>query len=240
MNITFLLDIRKTVSHNVVKIGSTKSDMKDICIGTPQGSVLGPLIFLLYVNDLPLHITHGKTFMYADDTSIVVSDSDPTILKRKVSNVLHEFDKWCHDNRLIINHDKTVLVEFGCRQKNLTNFNFNFNGFTLTSSERVKFLGVTLDHNFNFYEQIEVVCSKLNKGFYVINSLKNVFNRDALLNVYYALIYSSIAYSINVWGQSSDIDTEFLSYKKESFDLYLTCLIGNHVGRHLKMLKYLR
>ena len=152
--------------------------------------------------------------MYADDTSIVVSDPDPLILSRKVSTLLQEFNQWCYTNRLIINHDKTVLVEFSCRQKNRSNLNFNFNGFTLAASEQVKFLGVNLDHNFNFYSQIDEVCSKLNRGFYVINSLKNVLSKDSLLNVYYALIYSAIAYSINVWGQSSDIDRVFILQKR--------------------------
>lgn len=198
----------------VVKIGTTTSDKKDICIGTPQGSVLGPLIFLLYVNDLPNHISLGNIFMYADDTTIIVADSDPLILSRKVSTVLQEFNQWCYDNRLMINHDKTVLVEFSYRQKYQSNLNFNFNGFTLTASEQVKFLGVSLDHNFNFFSQIDEVCIRLNKGFYVINSLKNVLNKDSLLNVYYALIYSSIAYSINVWGQSSDIDRVFILQKR--------------------------
>lgn len=199
----------------VVKIGTTTSEQKDISIGTPQGSVLGPLIFLLYVNDLPSHISHGKIFMYADDTSIVISDPDPLTLNYKISVVLVEFKKWCYDNRLIINHNKTILVEFGCRQKkNQPNLNFNFHGFSLAASKQVKFLGITLDHNFNFYDQIDDVCSKLNKGFYVINSLKNVLNRDALLNVYYALIYSPIAYSVNVWGQSSGIDRVFILQKR--------------------------
>ena len=101
----------------VVKIGTTTSDKKDVSIGTPQGSVLGPLIFLLYVNDLPCHISQGKIFMYADDSTIIISDPDPSILRNKVSTVLEEFNQWCYNNRLIINRDKTVLVEFYCRQK---------------------------------------------------------------------------------------------------------------------------
>ena len=96
----------------VVKIGTTTSDKKDVSIGTPQGSVLGPLIFLLYVNDLPCHISQGKIFMYADDSTIIISDPDPSILRNKVSTVLEEFNQWCYNNRLIINRDKTVLVEF--------------------------------------------------------------------------------------------------------------------------------
>ena len=104
------------------------------------------------MNDLPCHISQGKTFMYADDSTIIISDRDPSILSNKVSTVLEEFNQWCYNNRLIINRDKTVLVGFYCRQKSRSNFNFNFNfkGFTLAASEQVTFLGVILDQNFNF------------------------------------------------------------------------------------------
>ena len=121
----------------IVKISTTTSDKQDVSIGTPQGSVLGSLIFLLYVNDLLCHISQGKTFVYADDSTIIISDPDPSILRNTVSTVLEEFNQWCYNNRLIINHDKTVLVEFYCRQKSRSNFNFK--GFTIAASEQVNF-----------------------------------------------------------------------------------------------------
>lgn len=76
----------------ITKIGEAESDTFDMNIGTPQGSVLGPLLFLLFVNDLPNHITEGKVFMYADDTTIVVSDCKADIVLDKAKTILDEFN----------------------------------------------------------------------------------------------------------------------------------------------------
>lgn len=86
-------------------------------MGTPQGSVLGPLIFLLYVNDLPEYVTDGEVFIYADDTCIVVHDISKDYLIEKVRLVIGSFQEWCGKNHLLINMEKTVLLNMSQTNK---------------------------------------------------------------------------------------------------------------------------
>ena len=100
--------------------------MQNSCSGTcgmtlvtPQGGVLGPLIFLLYVNDLPSYITVGTTFLYADDCTIVVSDPNPDAAADGARGALQQFETWCSDNRLILNKEKTKLINFSYGYSNV-------------------------------------------------------------------------------------------------------------------------
>ena len=93
-----------------VKCNEVQSDFFDICLGVPQGSILGLLLFLIYINDLPRFIKNGFITMYADDTTISVSASSPDELCSQVKMVLEEMNIWCDRNRLILNKDKTIFA----------------------------------------------------------------------------------------------------------------------------------
>ena len=119
--------------------------MYDINIGTPQGSVLGPLIFLLFVNDLPNYITHGRVYMYSDDTTIVVSDTDLSTLN-KVNELLKEFSDWYNKNSLIIKYSKSTYIKFKNKYRiTNNNFTFAFNNHDIKTVDAVSFLEITLD-----------------------------------------------------------------------------------------------
>ncbi|KAF2891323.1 hypothetical protein ILUMI_14850, partial [Ignelater luminosus] len=90
-----------------VKINEVISEEKTISVGTPQGSVLGPLIFILYVNELENFVSYGKAIMYADDRSIIVEGKSIQELEHRVNHTLHEFNDWGFKNKLIINYNKT-------------------------------------------------------------------------------------------------------------------------------------
>lgn len=203
-----------TNRKSLIKIGDCCSDVFDVRQGTPQGSVLGPLIFLLYVNDLPEHITDGSVFMYADDTSIVISDKNPDNVIIKASNVLNMFDMWCTQNSLIINYDKTVCIETHNVHRADKNITFKIGGVELKCKDSIKFLGILVDRHLLFNDHIEHVCCKISKAFYAISQLKNSFNEKSILTTYYAMVYSHISYNIIVWGQSPDISRLFVLQKR--------------------------
>lgn len=97
----------------VVRINDTIStEDGPLHIGVPQGSVLGPLLFLILINDLPKVMTQGTTMLFADDTSVLVSATTPEELEEKIKTTVSEMSKWCVNNRLILNVDKTEFIFF--------------------------------------------------------------------------------------------------------------------------------
>ena len=214
-----------------VRQGDVKSKQYNIDIGTPQGSVLGPQIFLLYVNDLPEHISEGKTFMYADDTSVIISHPDPNEISNKVNITLQQFCDWCNKNRLIINADKTVIIQFHTRFQKSCNFNFSLYNNTIKLEQKIKFLGSIVDGQLTWEPHITFLSNKLNKVYYVIGQLKNRLSSDSLLSVYYALCYSAISYNIVVWGRSVHVKRIFILQKRIIrllYNLDISYLVQRH------------
>lgn len=197
-----------------VKIGKSRSRSYFTDLGTPQGSVLGPLIFLLYVNDLPEHVNQGEVFSYADDTTIVVSDSSPDGVCQKVERAVSDFKSWCDRNRLMINLSKTVYVRFRSRLHSGFPAHIKvFDGY-VKLERSFGFLGTVLDCDLTWQKQVEGVARKLNSSYYAIASLKGKLDSDTLLNIYYGIFYSHISYSIAVWGTSVNAHRIFVLQKR--------------------------
>lgn len=186
-----------------VKIDGTFSDEFSVCLGVPQGSVLGPLAFLLFINDLPDHITEGQVFMYADDTTILVTAADAEHLTYKLLTVIKEFDAWCNNNQLIINYDKTQYIEF-CHNYNTNTLNDNicYNNVDILSKYSAKFLGLVVDMHLSWRQHLDGVALKLNKCCYLIRNLRTTLDSESLLRVYYGIVYPVLSYMIVTWGQA--------------------------------------
>lgn len=190
----------------IVKIGTHFSDEYNVSLGVPQGSVLGPLLFILYVNDLPNYIKSGIVTMFADDSTIAVTDPNVDNLNNKITDVLDAFTAWCDRNRLILNTTKTTYINFYNRKPcPLQNFNF---------SSQSKFLGIVLDADLSWRSQIDIICKKLNQAYFAIIQMKNVCEKTGLLNIYYSLAYSHISFSIMCWGSATERDRVFICQKK--------------------------
>ena len=190
----------------IVRIGTHFSEEFNVSRGVPQGSVLGPLLFILYVNDLPKYIKSGTLTMFADDSTITVADSDTDMLYKKIANVLDEFSAWCDRNKLILNSSKTTHINFYNRKPCILD-NFKF-------CTKSKFLGIVLDADLSWQSQIDQVCKKLNQAYFAILQMKNIFDIKALLNIYYALAYSHISFSIMCWGMATEMNRVFICQKK--------------------------
>ena len=197
-----------------VKIGEHISQPAQINLGVPQGSVLSPLLFLLFINDLEQHIADNVTIvLYADDTTICITAPSPEELQSKVNYTLHQFYTWCANNKLIINATKTKYVMFHKRRED-PHIVVKLNNTTIDKVHSVKFLGLHLDEQLTWSNHIEHVAKKLNSAYFAIRNLRSVMDTKYLLNIYFALAYSHMKYLIIYWGTSCEFQRIFIHQKK--------------------------
>ena len=184
------------------------SNIVNMEIGVAQDSVIGPLLFLIFINDLPDYLTEGEVFMYADDTSVIIH-SDTENLENRTAVVIRQFEDWCYKNSLIITLKKTVFLYF---TNIITNNVLKIKN--IDTSTKTIFLGSVIDSTLSFVPQIDTLCSKLAKTTFVILNLKKELNTNALMTCYYSLAYSIIGYNISIWSQSAEAGRVFVMQKR--------------------------
>lgn len=202
---------RTIISRNNVK---SKSNLKEISVGVPQGSILGPILFLLYINDLPSNVSN-KLILYADDTTAIVKAKSDEELSTKVCEVMTELEKWFDVNGLKLNKDKTQLVKF-CTHQNRAFFDNElvFPDQTMTICKDVRFLGVDLDQHLSWNKCIDTVLKRLNSACFQMLILRDTIDLKTRIMVYYAYFHSILQYGIEFWGFSTNIDKILRVQKK--------------------------
>lgn len=188
-----------------------KSDWKCIDGGVPQGSILGPLLFLLYVNDLP-DIIEQQMSLFADDTSIVVRTPTATETKTKLIECLEKVEEWFKANALVMNSDKTQMMRFSLQEREETMLCYN--NTMLVSSAKCQFLGVTLDSQLNWKSQIDNLAKKIAAFSYALKVISREVTVTASLEAYYAYVDSRLRYGIIFWGNSTELQRLFILQKK--------------------------
>ena len=198
-----------------VEVESVKSGELTVSCGVPQGSVLGPLLFLVFINDLPAIINDSLLIMFADDTSLLTSDNNIVnlikITQAKINDFVIKFTK----DRLLINENKTVFIHFTPRFSNYNESHLlKIHGKSLEQVKTTKFLGVYLDNSLNWDYHTDVLCKKLSPVCFALYRLRSITNREVLLSYYYAQFYSRVVYGIEFWGTSCHFERVFKMQKK--------------------------
>ena len=196
----------------MVYINEVYSNINPISFGVPQGSILGPLLFLIYVNDLNCCIRYSNTYHFADDTNLQLISNSLNKLNRYMNHDLSNLVQWLRANKISLNAKKTVLILFKtpktkfCKQnkKNLPKYlNFRISGQKLSPAKEIKYLGVTLDENLSFKSHVSELSIKLSRANGMLAKVRHYVNFETLINIYHAIFGSHLRYACQIWGQAN-------------------------------------
>ena len=201
---SYLTDRKQYVYFN-----GKSSDILSITCGVPQGSVLGPLLFLLYINDLPNISKKLSFFLFADDTNLYYESDDLLELEKTMNNELKQLSLWLNVNRLALNIGKTNFVIFrGYRKPSNHNVTLLMNKKAIEQKSYIKYLGILIDEHLNWKEHISSTTKKISRSVGIICKLRLCLNSSLLLTLYYSLVYSHLNYGIHAWGSANKTELE--------------------------------
>ena len=180
-----------------------KSDFSNINIGVPQGSVLGPLLFNIFLNDLHIVFISSIPILFADDTNLIFKDKDVNTLKLTMNNELKKLNIWLSENKLTINIDKSSYILIHDKfndNKYINNFVLHINGNIINRVRYYKFLGITIDEKLNWKKHINNIANKLSKVVSIIHKLKYSLTIKSLKLIYNTFFLPHLNYCNTVWS----------------------------------------
>jgi hypothetical protein len=196
----YLSNRKQYVSYN-----NFSSSLMNVTCGVPQGSILGPLLFILYINDIVNCSSVLYFVLFADDTNIFYSNNSHIDLMRIINTELVKLLDWFRSNKLSLNAKKTKYLIFGNKNKACleTNFNISIDNSCLERVTHTKFLGVFVDENLNWKYHVSQISIKVSRNIGVLNRIKYLLSQDVLLSLYYTTIHPYLLYCNIVWGGAS-------------------------------------
>ena len=189
-----------------------------ITCGVPQGSILGPFLFILYINDIFNISPNILPILFADDTNLFFKGKNLQNMKNIINSELHHVNEWLVANKLSLNTDKTKFMVFSPSNKNSheNDINIRINNVEISQVNCIRFLGVIIDSKLNWADHINMIKTKVSKAIGIIYKTRKLLDKCTLVTLYYSFVYPYLMYNIENWGMTFNIylDSLFKLHKK--------------------------
>jgi hypothetical protein len=185
-----------------VQTHSVKSSLSSLSCGVPQGSILGPLLFLLYINDITQVSNKLSFIIFADDTNLFASHSNLHDLHTIINEELALLTTWFKTNKLSLNINKTNYMLFSLREAHSSNTKISIDNQYLQQVTSSKFLGVTVDEHLTWKTHINNIKIKVSRAAGILTKLKHILPKRTLITIYNSLVLSHLTYCNIVWGNT--------------------------------------
>ena len=199
-----------------VSVNNYHSSNSPITHGVPQGSVLGPLLFLIYINDLNNAIKHSTTHHFADDTNLLFVNKSIKKINLSINEDLKLLCEWLRANRISLHTSKSEIILFrSVHSKISKHLNFRLSGQKVTLSTSVKYLGIHLDQHLTWENHLKTLKPKLARAAGMLAKIRHYVPADALNSIYFAIFNSHLNYGNQIWCQTKTEKTNQLARLQE-------------------------
>ena len=195
--------------YQYVSINCKISPLGNVYCGVPQGSILGPLLFCIYINDFPLSLSDKsvRCDLFADDSNLHTKDKSITTIETSLQIAINDAASWAKNNKMILHPSKSKSMVITTRQKHQLaplRLNLFLQTVPIEQVDRHKVLGVIIDQRLNWDGHISQLCKKLSKNIYLLSKLAQVADHKSLLIFAHAHIFSHIDYASTLWDNASE------------------------------------
>ena len=195
-----------------VTINNCNSSYLKITHGVPQGSVLGPLLFLIYINDLNKAIKFSDTHHFADDTNLLYVNKSLKKINKHVNHDLKLLCNWLRANEISLNTKKTEIILFRSRNRTIDKqLNFRLSGQKINLSNAIKYLGIIIDEHLTWSNHINILACKLSRANGMLSKIRHYVSYKTLISIYYAIFNSHLTFGSQIWCQDSSDLTKRIS-----------------------------
>ena len=224
-----------------VSINGYKSNLAHVKCGVPQGCILVPLLFLIYINDLHVAINYSKVHHFAGDSNLLNFNNCVKSINKQVNYGPTSLSNWLKANKVSLNVGKTELVLFTSSEKQLDcDLKIKLNGKMLYETDSVRYLGIQIDKRLTWKQQINHVVLKLNNANAMLSKLRHVLDIKNLRSAYYAIFQSHLCCASLVWAQNTNLVKRFHLLQKKFLRIMFFQSRNSHTGPLFKVSKILK